>query len=337
MPKSEFRRNLITKRWVVIAAERSRRPLELRHMSVLEQKNPDICPFCPGNEAQTPPTILSYAKDDGSGWKIRVFANKYRALSIEGKLDKQKRGIFRNMNGMGAHELIVTTPEHKTLYELSDSEMNDTLWACKDRMLDLKKAVDEGEPKIYYIIIFGNQGETAGGSQKHGHLQLIGLPIAPEDSWKELSNCEEYWDEENECLFCNLTAQESEEKTRIVSENDNFLSICDYSGKFPFETWILPRNHRPLFEDSTDKNIRALAEVAMDTLRRIGKALNYPPFNLYFHNTPLHDRNHDRYYHFNIKIIPRLSQPAGFELGTGFYINPIIPEDAARILREVKL
>ncbi|MDI6820823.1 MAG: galactose-1-phosphate uridylyltransferase [Patescibacteria group bacterium] len=338
MAQSELRRNLITKRWVVIATERNRRPSDFHHDRVPTNKlkeDSHSCPFCPGNESLTPKTILEYS--GGASWKTRIFPNKFLALAIEGNLNKKRDGIFQTMAGRGAHEVIVATPSHKTVYDLSNEEMTDALWSFKERILDLRKSLDEdGEPKIQYIIVFGNQGEAAGATKEHAHFQLVGLPVVPSASRIEFINCEEYWENENVCLFCELVKQEHREKSRIISENENFLSIADYAGRFPFETWILPKNHLPLFEDGTPEKMRSLAEAFTDIVSRLGKTLNYPPFNIYLRNTPIHERSHDRYYHFYLKIVPHLTEPAGFELGTEFHINPVIPEKAAEYLRESK-
>ena len=322
MSISELRRNPITKRWVVIATSRGKRHAESER-----------CPFCPGNEGETEKTILAYPPSPGGEWQARVFPNKFLAFAIEGELEKRKDGIFRSMNGRGAHE-VITARAHKTMYELLPHEIANLLFAARERMIDLRKAVDEhGMPKLECIAIFGNEGPAAGASKSHAHWQLIGLPIIPHEWQDEYRNCEEHWDNENECLFCRLTAEERERGTRIIAENEYYLSLCDGTGRFPFETWILPVRHMPLFEHADDRTIAALADMIGDTLARIGKALAYPAFNLYFHNAPMYDRTRDRYYHSHIKIVPRLTQPAGFELGTGFFINPMAPEEAARILR----
>jgi len=139
----------------------------------------------------------------------------------------------------------------------------------------------------------------------------------------------------NTCLLCDLVKQEREAKERVVLENDVFLSVCAYAAKFPYETWILPKSHLPIFEDGTEKTLKALAEIIMGTLRRLDKVLPGAAFNLYLHDAPLFDRNHDRMFDFHIEIVMRLSQPAGFEYGSGSYINPMPPETAAQNLREV--
>lgn len=340
MPKSELRRDLITRRWVVIAIERNKRPSDfIKEGRRTRKESPGSCVFCPGNESKTPPEILVYRKNGTLLWKVRVTPNMYPALRIEGDLEKEKIGVLRRMNGRGAHEVIISTPEHqKIIYLFSPEEMNDLLWASKERVLGLAKAVDENEvPKIEYVIIFGNEGEEAGASKEHAHWQLIGLPIIPIEVWNEIESGREYWGREDECVFCRLTNQERDDGSRIVAKNDYFFSLCPFASRFPFETWILPQNHRPLFEDGGPKIVLALAEILVDTIKRMGIILEQPSFNLYFHSAPVHDRQHDRYYHFHIEILPRLATPAGFEFGTGFYINPTIPEEAARCLREVKL
>ena len=335
MAKSELRRDLITKRWVAIATERSKRPSDFG----VSKKVQGDCVFCPGHEDKTPPEILVYRKEGTLSWKVRVVPNLYGAFDIDVELEKEKNGVLRKMNARGAHEVIISTDNHtKSIYAFSVEEMNDLLWACKDRMRDLAKAVNgNNEPKIDYIIIFGNQGESAGASKEHAHWQLVGLPVVPIAVWNEIESGREYWAKEDECVFCKLTGQERESQIRIVSQNEGFLSLCQYAGRFPFETWVLPQNHRPLFEDGSPKIIFSLAEILVDTIKRMGKILKNPDFNLHFHSAPVHDRQHDRYFHFHVEILPRLTKEAGFEYGTGFYINPTSPEEAAKCLREAEL
>jgi UDPglucose--hexose-1-phosphate uridylyltransferase len=338
---SEIRRNPITKGHVVIAERRAGRPVDFKKEGPSASNDlPEECPFCLGHESETPPSILEHRS--ASTWHQRVFFNKFRAFDIEGGLEKRRDGLFWAMHARGAHEVIVTTPRHENLYGMTDEEAFSTLLACKERIIDLKKAREregEGEggrkdPKLAYIIVFGNEGKAAGASRKHAHLQLIGLPIIPVILREEFRRAEEYWEDQNTCIFCDLVKQERNEKERLVTENDTFLSVCSYAAKFPFETWILSKSHLPIFEDGTEKTLRALAEVLMGTLRRMRKALEEPAFNLYLHNSPLFDRNHDRYFDFHLEIEPRLTQLAGFELGTGFYINPMPPEKAAQMLRD---
>ncbi len=335
---SEIRRNPITKKYVVIATDRGNRPFDFKDDSVANDDSPEECPFCPGHEGKTPPTIWAYGTP--TNWTERVFANKFGAFKIEGKLEKRRRGLFRLMNARGAHEVIVATPRHAGLYTLTDEEATRTLIACRERINDLKLAREEnngdkpGDLLLAYIIVFGNEGRDAAASKKHGHFQLIGLPIIPGDLWEEYRRAEEYWEDENTCLFCDLVKQERAEGERVVTENDVFLSVCAYAPRVPFETWLLPKSHLPIFEDGNERTMTALAEVLMNTLRRMDKALHGVAFNLYLKNTPLFDRNHDRRVDFRIEIVPRLTKPAGFEFGTGVYINPVPPETAAQTLRD---
>lgn len=329
MAASELRRDLITRRWVVVAKNRGKKPSDF---SKKQEKKTRVCPFCPGNEKETPPEITSY--NEGGLWKIRVVSNKFGAFSIDDKeLLKEKKGVLRWINGRGAHEVIICGPKHdRRIYEFSVDEMNDLLWMCKERSLDLKK-----DPLIESVFIFGNEGEAAGASLEHPHWQLVGLPVVPKIIQEEIESCREYWESEDSCAFCLLTRQEKEDKSRLVSENDNFFVISYFASRVAFETWVLPNDHRPLFEDGGSRLIRSLAEILRDTLRRIGAVLDYPDFNIYFHSAPLQNRTHDRYYHFHIEIIPILTKVAGFEWGTGFYISPAIPEESADFLRKVKV
>jgi len=331
---SEIRRNPLSKEYVIIAQDRGNRPFDYKAGPIIIDDSSDHCNFCPGHEAETEQTILAH--NSAAGWTQRVFANKYRAFDIEGELNRQKHGLFWSMNARGAQELIVATPRHVNIYALTDEEALGTLLACQERIIDLKQAKDAaGDPKLSYILIFVNEGWAAGASKKHAHFQLFGLPIIPKVLREEFDNTEKYWEDNNTCLLCDLVKQEREAKERVVLENDVFLSVCAYAAKFPYETWILPKSHLPIFEDGTEKTLKALAEIIMGTLRRLDKVLPGAAFNPYLHDAPLFDRNHDRMFDFHIEIVMRLSQPAGFEYGSGSYINPMPPETAAQNLREV--
>lgn len=332
MSKSQLRRDLVVRRWVVVAEERSKRPSDF---AKVKDRKPQACPFCPGNEAETPPEIAAFRHKDTGQWYIRVVPNKYGAFSITDAEapHKKKIGVLREMEARGAHEVIVSTPHHaKRIYDFSVEEMYELLWMCRERTLDLKK-----DPLIESVFIFGNEGEAAGASLEHEHWQLVGLPVIPKMIQEEIESCREHWDNEDLCAFCEFTRQEQETKVRIIAENEGFIALSYYASRVPFETWILPLAHRPLFEDGKEKIVRPLAEMLHGAVRRIGAILQNPAFNIYFHSAPLHNRDHDRYYHFHIEILPIVTKVAGFEWGTGFYINPTKPEEAAEFLRNAKV
>ena len=326
----ELRKDYVTDTWVVFSTARGNRPMEAPASA--KKTPPEKCPFCYGHEHMTPPEVLAYRKDgkpNGPGWWIRCVPNKYPALQIEGEVHRRVSQIFHSVNGVGAHEVIVETPEHEgNLGLLSEFQVQEVITAYKHRYLDLIK-----DKRFKYILIFKNHGEKAGASISHPHSQLIATPIVPRRIMEEVDAVQRFYESTGgSCLYCEIVATELEEEKRIVAESDRFVAISPYAARFPFETWILPKAHEMAFEDLTDEERTPLARMIKDVHARMYHVLNDPPFNSYIHTAPC-DRKESRY-HWHLEITPRLTETAGFERGTGFYINPVMPEDAAQILRE---
>jgi UDPglucose--hexose-1-phosphate uridylyltransferase len=329
----ELRKDPVIGRWVIIATERAKRPKDFK--VVQDAPKGGVCAFCSGHEDMTPPEVLAYrdngGESNGPGWKLRVVPNKYPALMIEGALQREGVGIFDKMNGVGAHEVIIESPDHaKSLADLNEHEVESVIWAYRDRIVDLSK-----DSRFRYIIIFKNQGEAAGASLEHSHSQLIALPIVPRYVMEELTGAKEYYNFKERCIFCDIIRQERADGRRIVLENDLFVSLAPFAPKSPFETWILPKNHQSSFEEGTVKEYQNLAKILRATLRKLNGALDRPPYNFIIHTSPLTEKN-IQHYHWHIEIMPTLTKTAGFEWGSGFYINPTPPEEAASFLRSVE-
>ena len=329
----ELRKDVVTGRWVIIATDRARRPRDfIREPVVL--RGDHFCPFCPGNEEKTPPEILAYRQSGGpneGGWTLRVVANKFPALRVEGELERQGEGLYDKMNGIGAHEVIIETPDHNlTLGELPEKRIEDVFWAFRDRILDLKK-----DRRLRYILIFKNHGEAAGASIEHTHSQLIALPVIPKRVMEEMDGAKKYFDFKERCIYCDIVRQESETGTRVVLETDHFLAVSPYAPRFPFETWILPQQHRSHFEEADTASIQNLAWVQRTILRKMDKVLEHSPYNFIIHTAPIQE-GAMTHYHWHIEIMPKLTSVAGFEWGAGFYINPTPPEESAKFLREAE-
>jgi UDPglucose--hexose-1-phosphate uridylyltransferase len=330
----ELRKDPVLGRWVIISTEREKRPKNFKFEPEQRRINPEDCPFCPGNESATPPEIYAIRRDGSPpntpGWSLRVIPNKFPALRIEGDLNRRGEGIYDKMNGIGAHEVIIETNEHR--YDLADLPENafyDLIIAYQKRMLDLKK-----DPRLRYVMIFKNFGAIAGASLEHSHSQLIATPIVPKRVMEEMDGAKRYFEYRDRCIFCDIIVQETKVSKRMISENNNFISICPFAPRFPFEIWILPRHHISNFEDTVESEIYDLALILKDSLMRLKKALNTPPYNFIIHTTPITLKGIE-FYHYHIEIIPILTRTAGFEWGTGFYINPTAPEDSASYLKNI--
>lgn len=329
----ELRRDPVIGRWVIISTERGKRPSDYSREA--EPELGKFCPFCPGNEDKTPPEILAFGpanrEKNKAGWNVRVVPNKFPALQIEGSINRKGDGMYDKMNGIGAHEVVIETPDHKKeIPDMEDSKIEDLLWVYRDRIIDLRK-----DPRFEYIMIFKNKGSAAGASLSHPHSQLIATPMVPVRVRQEIIGGKQYFDYKERCVYCDMIVQELSADVRIVTENDHFVAFEPFAPRFPFETWIVPKEHDSHFEDLQKPEAASLAKILKNVLTRIKVLLDDPPFNYVIHNSPLKEPPMP-HYHWHIEIIPKLSKIAGFEWGTGFYINPTPPEEAAQFLKEAE-
>ncbi len=334
----ELRRDPIVGRWVIISTDRARRPLELPPQPPPQPAG--VCPFCPGHEGATPREVLAYRPENSRapntpGWTLRVFPNRSPALMVEGDLDRRGHGLYDSMNGVGAHEVIVETPDHnRTFADLDEREIADVLSAYRERMIDLHR-----DFRLRYVMIFKNHGVAAGATMSHSHSQLIALPVVPRIVAEEMKGAREYYDYKERCVFCDIVRQDLEAPladSRVVYQNDAFLVVEPYAPKFPFETWVLPRRHRSSFADCSRDEYALLGNAMRTALGKLRIALDDPPYNFMLHTAPLGEPEHP-HYHWHLEIMPTLGRVAGFEWGSGFYINPTAPEEAARFLRSIEL
>jgi UDPglucose--hexose-1-phosphate uridylyltransferase len=292
------------------------------------------CPFCEGREDRTPPETLAVGRESGTadtpGWKVRVVPNRYPALMIEGDLEREANGIYDRMNGIGAHEVIIETPDHtKDLGALSDAEVTEVLFAFKARIVDLRNDL-----RFRYILLFKNHGSTAGATLEHAHSQLIALPVTPRQVQEEIEGARRHYEHRERCIFCDIVMQERKERSRLVYENEEFVVFAPWAPRSPFETWIMPKRHESNFESEPKERLGYCAQALRSTLKRLGAALGEPPYNFIVHSNPLREAASPSY-HWHIEVMPALTHVAGFEWGSGFHINPVPPEEAAEFLRLV--
>lgn len=333
----ELRKDPVVGRWVIISTERSRRPTNFTPVHL--ERGDAGCPFCPGNEDNTPPEVLAFrgagGTPNGPGWSVRVVPNKFPALQIEGTLDRRGEGLYDKMNGVGAHEVVIETPDHAhDLADLPVAHIQTVLEAYRQRVVDLHR-----DRRFRYVLIFKNHGAQAGATLEHTHTQLIATPIVPKLVQEELEGAKRYFELKERCVFCDIVQQETDAANgrRVVSVTDRYVALEPFAPRFPFETWILPREHDASFLSAGDPGELAdLARMLKDTLQRLDLALDHPPFNFVIHTSPVSEGDLE-YYHWHLEVIPSLSRVAGFEIGSGFHINPTPPEDAAQYLREIAI
>jgi UDPglucose--hexose-1-phosphate uridylyltransferase len=330
---SEFRKDPILGRWVIIAARRARRPSDFGS----ERKDPSavFCPFCEGNEDKTPPEITAIrdpgSAPDGPGWRVRVVPNKFPALEPHGDLESHAHGMYDTMEGIGAHEVIIEGAAHEvSLTGMTDGAVREVLSVYRSRLRDLRQ-----DERLSTGMLFKNVGREAGASLEHAHSQLIVTPVVPSRIQTEIDGSQRWLEHRGRCVFCDMIAQERADRERMVIDDGEVVAFCPFASLFPFETWVLPASHESHFERTSDEVLDVLAPTLRRVLAKLEAALERPPYNYVVHTSPMRMPGL-AHYHWHIEIIPRLTKVAGFEWGTGFTINPVGPEQAAAFLRDIE-
>lgn len=331
----QLRQNLILKEWVVIATERAKRPEQLKenkdiNVNTLPEWD-ESCPFCPGNEEKFGNTTDLYRINDGANWKLRVVPNKFPAFApAEGEVHVNTSGYFRWMDGVGHHEVVVESPQHNTtIAKLPIQDVVQVLRAYQVRINKLM-AMDYVES----VIPFRNHGTRAGASLIHPHSQIIGLPVIPKDIITRMNESIRYHEEHRECIFCRVMKNELEAQQRIVIDSANYVVFVPYAAYSPFAMWLYPKRHISSFADVPEEELTEMADVLRQALRKLYFGLNDPDYNYIIRSSPKGYQN-SAFFHWYITIVPRLTRTAGFELGSGMFINPSIPEENADYLRKV--
>lgn len=330
----EFRRDPIIGRWVIIDPSRKFNKLTAQDLDAYP-KDISKCPFCSGNEAMTRPEILAYSNNphrnaNAKDWTLRVIPNNKPVLEIEGSLRRRAEGMYDKMDGVGAHEIIIETPEHYLKPYNASAEYYESVYrAAIDRIRDLRN-----DSRLEYIMVFKNYGIAANALFEHPHAQLIAMPIVPKRVREEIIGGKNYFAYKERCVFCDTLSQDIE-GARLVAENELFAAICPYASRYPFETWIIPKNHSSDFDSISSAEVIGLAGIAEIVFSKLSKVLDDPAYSVLIHTGPLKEKNL-QHYHWHMEIIPKLTKTAGFEWGTGLYINPVAPEDAAQHLKEME-
>lgn len=342
----ELRRDPIIGRWVIISTERSKRPDQFGSAVEKEELAPgEKCPFCEGNENMTPPEIYairkSGTKPNSPGWDVRVVPYKFPLLRAEGDLNRHGHGMYDIMDAIGAHEIIIETPKHISEGVPPADHIAKTFGAIIDRIQALEK-----DPRIKYVLVIKNYGRAAGGGHiKHQRMQLIGTPVNLKRVKEELVGAKRYYDYKERCIFCDIMKQEVEAQKRVIGESSHFIAIMPFASRFPFETWILPKEHSCDFYKTPKVVANDFGGLVSQTFDKLRKVIGDFPYNVVLHTAPFRrdagKRKYwetiDRDYHWHFEILPILTRVAGFEWGSGFYINPLPPEDACKSVKEAKV
>lgn len=326
----ELRRDPVTGRWVIISVERARRPVDSAAVAMPADSSDD-CPFCPGHEGVTPPEIAAVrdpgSAPDGPGWRRRVFRSHHPLFQPDIEIERHGEGMFDMMTGFGEHEVVVDSSVHTPrLGDLPAAELKDLVLLWKARVRALRQ-----DERLRAVTIVANRGEAAGARIEHVHSQIIGTPVLPRRLGDEISQSYTYFQRKERCVFCDILDSDGS-GPRLVAANDAFVALCPYASRFPYEIWLLPLEHASHFEEIDALRAAGLADLLGRALRALGAHLADPAFSLVVHSAPLRERGMV-HYHWHIEIMPRLTPAAGFEWGTGFYINATPPEEAAEALR----
>lgn len=322
----ELRQDPTTKDWVVIARERAKRPEQFRRSPAPSSEAPANCPFCPGNEHLTPPTIAEM-RDEG-GWKVRVVANRFSAFEPETIGHPHQPNLFNSQDAYGHHEVVIETPAHQaSLGEMDISDVRNVLRTYRERHLALRQ-----DPKVKLVLAFRNHGQSAGASLTHPHSQIVGAPIIPPHIRRKYEVAIRHFDDTQGCIYCAVRDEELKNGRRLILETRFLIAIHPFASQVPFETWIIPKRHNPSFAEIMGPELDELTLALRSILGTMHTCLGNPDYNLIVHTAPVEDE-HKPYFLWHVEIRPRLATPAGFELGTGVFINTAVPEETAAYFR----
>ncbi len=330
---SEFRQNMATKEWVIVAPSRGKRPSDFSKEQVKREPLPshkDQCPFCKGNENQTPPPV--YIQSCDGDWRIRVVPNKFAALQPGSATTRSHVGSFLAAKGFGIGEVVIETPLHnETIATMALPDVTAVMNAYRVRHEEIAR-----DENINLITIFRNHGARAGTSLEHPHSQIIATPIVPPHVRYPIEQAVLHYDKHGTCVYCDMLEEERRQKERIIIDSDNFVAFSPWAARTPFETRIYPKRHQASYVLINPDETEELAWVLKNILARIYNCLENPDYNYVLRSSPIGDEN-TRYLHWYLVIIPKITTPAGFEIGSGIYINTMVPEDSARFLRETSV
>jgi UDPglucose--hexose-1-phosphate uridylyltransferase len=331
---SEIRQNRLTGEWVIIAPERAKRGGNLARPTASAEIPAFLatCPFCPGNEGDLTDERHRVEGADGH-WTVRSVINKFSVLSATGEVATVQTPPAGEeaVNGVGLHEVLLESPDHHMTPALCTvAHVQRILEAYRHRFVAFY-----ADPRVRHVIVFKNHGADAGASQQHPHSQIVGIPIVPGQVVERIERARRFFAETGHCLACTLIAQETEQATRIIAENAHFTCFIPFAALSPYHLWIFPKVHTACFSAQPAETFSALAEIVHAVLSKVYGLLENPPFNLVVRSLGPVEKD-EPFFHWYISIVPRVNKVAGFELGTGMYVNPSLPEDRAQALREYR-
>ena len=333
----ELRKDPLLGRWVAVLNQ-SKSPSE--YVFPTEENTEKDCLFCAGREMELSPEIMSIQNpnpaEPSKKWWTRVIPNLSPIFRVEGELGRRGEGMYDKMNSIGASEIIVESPYHSVKPEdMGLDQMARVLMTYKERISDLEK-----DPRLRYTLIYKNSGISAGSMYSHPVSHLASTPVIPRRVKEELDGAKQYFAYKERCIFCDLIREELRFGSRVIIETKGFVAFCPYASKFPFESWIIPKRHNCAFQDVRADEIEDMALILSSVLKKLRHIFDSVPFNYFIHSAPnrIPRKNHwhtlGEDFHWHLEIMPRLLRTSGFEWGSGLYILPTSPENAAKYLRE---
>ncbi len=326
---AELRREPVTRMWVVVTTDHPKEPEDYLPFKppYRQQEQEGPCPFCPGNEGMTPEETFSLNGKEEE-WAIRVIPNKFPFFHIEGEFGRRPEGMYDVMEAIGAHEIVVESPEHhQNLATMDPRQIEKILRGYRARLVDLEK-----DRRFEQFLILKNY---PGVFNRHPHSHILAMPVIPRRIDEEIWGTLDYYQRKERCIFCDIIKEEISARKRVILETVHFLIFSPFASRFPFETWIIPKTHSPDFHHITEEEIGDLSVGIQSLFLCFSKLLSDPPYSLTFHTSPVQSRFHRPEYHWHIETRLRIGLREGFEWGTGFFVNPTPPEMAAAYLRRV--
>ncbi len=329
---SQLRKNPLTDRWTVISPERARR----KDAFLIDNKKDHKCPFCIENSG----LYEIFKIDTQEGRQLTVVPNRYPILGIEGSLDRSCYGLYDNLSGIGANEIIIDSKRHGLkAADYTEEELFNLYKAFKIRMDDLSKDI-----RFKYLSAVKNIGKNAGEIISHPHAQLVALPVIPPNIEKEVENSRKYFIEKERCLTCDILDTELHSRQRIVYENYDYVAFCQYASMYPFSVSIYPKKHTYSFAHTNNTSLKQLSDITKEIFTRLSYLLGDVSLMMTINTSPLKDNRQDvkgclnfieQTFHWHIEIRPVITAISSIEWATGMTVNPVTPEDAALYLREV--
>lgn len=337
---SELRYDLLRQQWVIISPERGASP---QFFSVNDRKfalEAGSCPFCPGNEDMTAKELYRINAPHGNDWDLRVVPNNVPVLKVEELLKRTGQGIYDHISGMGAHEVIIDTPQHAlSLSQYSEDLFYNVFTAAIARIKDLSN-----DKRMRYIHVFKNHGYGAGAFMEHPHTQIVGLPVISKFIKQELTASRLYYMTKERCLFCDILNEETRQGQRIVAENTDFVAFVPYAAHMAFEVQILPKRHNHDVTLIGVSELKSFAAILARVFRQYDAVLGNPPVNFVLYTAPPNNPRPEypnywqsiQYdFHWHLTLVPRITRIGGMEMGCGIMVNPVPPEKSAFLLSQV--